>query len=112
MKIIVAGGSLGLLGTLTSNVETLKLGDEAWSDGPELPDTIAAAASLEPEELESPHMMIGGMNKFLPNITVVDSIHYFDENEGWKSMTQKLTMGRYFHTAVLVPSSFASCNND
>lgn len=93
-EVVVAGGDNGDFDLASS--EILNLETMEWRTGPDLPGSLAAAASVPYGDT---FLVVGGYH-----INELDQIYQFDpENEAWIERTEKLETARFYQVAVPLP---------
>jgi hypothetical protein len=104
MSIIVAGGfDTSYLPT----VEILGDGSNEWKTGPELPFGIGYGQMVEDQK--GGVVLIGGYSSISYSNTLYQLPHG-GQDAVWTMMEQKLSTGRYAHTAFLVPDNIVECS--
>jgi hypothetical protein len=106
MSIIVAGGLYG--SSRLSSVEILDEGSNEWQTGPELPFGIAASQMVEDQNGEV--VLIGGGSS---SVGILDTLYQLPnggQDAVWTEMEQKMKIGRYWHTAFMVPDNIVDCS--
>jgi hypothetical protein len=106
MSIIVAGGYDGP--SYLSSVEILHESSNEWQTGPELPFGISLSQMVEDQN--GGVVLIGGESEFEANLDTLYHLPHGGENAVWTKMEQKLKIGRYSHTAFLVPDNIVDCS--
>ncbi len=106
MSIIVAGGYDEP--SYLSSVEILHDSFNEWQTGPELPFGISLSQMVE--DPNGGVVLIGGESEFEANLDTLYHLPHGGENAVWTKMEQKLKIGRYSHTAFLVPDNFVDCS--
>ncbi len=103
-SIIAAGGSGS--GTSTS-VELLDEGASHWRDGPELPTGILHAQMVE--DPLGGVILIGGSSSTNSYSDAMYRLAHAGEGARWMALTQKLSIGRRQHTAIMIPDDIVNC---
>jgi N-acetylneuraminic acid mutarotase len=107
ISIIVVGGTVGgsdntaSPNITTTSVEILDKGSNEWRKGPALPFGIGASQMVEVDN--GGVALIGGGSDSELYLDTIFQLPHGGKNAGWTEMKQKLTTGRYGHTAFLVP---------
>ncbi len=101
-SVIVVGGDNGALMTST---EILDQGASIWQTGPDLPFGIDVAELIE--DSLGGVVLIGGYSAKDQHL---DSLFRLD-NAGaqWEELPQKLSTGRHWHAAFLIPDYLSNC---
>jgi hypothetical protein len=105
MSIIVAGG---FDGSYLSSVEILDEGSNEWQTGPELPFGITASQMVEDQN--GGVVLIGGYSSSVSNLDTLYQLPHGGQDAVWTKMEQKMQIGRYEHTALLIPDNFVECS--
>jgi hypothetical protein len=113
ISIIVAGGVAGWSDNaaspnVTTSVEILDKGSNVWRKGPALPFGIGASQMVEVDD--GGVALIGGGSGSELYLDTIFQLPHGGKNAGWTEMKQKLTTGRYGHTAFLVPDNIVDCS--
>ncbi len=103
-SIIAAGGSGS---GSTASVELLDEGASQWRDGPELPTGIYRAQMVE--DPRGGVILIGGSSSTNAYLHTMYRLAHAEEGARWMELPQKLSIGRYLHTAIMVPDNFVNC---
>jgi hypothetical protein len=104
MSIIVAGS---VDPSTMSTVEILDEGSNAWKTGPELPFGIWRPQMIEDQNKGV--VLIGGQSS---SGTFLDTLYQLPnggQDAVWTKMEQKMKIGRWIHTAIMVPDSIVDC---
>jgi hypothetical protein len=107
MSIIVAGGYNDVSSYLSS-VEILDEGSNEWQTGPELPFGIYRSKMVEDQN--GGVVLIGGKSSSVSNIDTLYHLPHVGQDAVWTKMEQKVKIGRYHHTAFLVPDNIVDCS--
>ena len=100
-SIVAAGG------VSVASVELLDEGASQWRDGPELPVKIYAAQMVE--DPLGGVIVIGGLSSVNSYSDKLYRLAHAGEGAHWIEMPQKLTTGRQYHTAIMVPDNIVNC---
>ncbi len=102
-SVIVVGGDNG---TLMTSTEILDNKASIWQTGPDLPFGIDVAELIE--DSLGGVVLIGGRSE---TDLYVDSLFRLD-NAGahWEKLPQKLSSGRQWHAAFLIPDHLTNCS--
>jgi hypothetical protein len=102
-SIIVVGGNNG---TVMTSTEIFDVGTSIWHTGPDLPFGIYVAEFIE--DSLGGVILIGGRSE---TDLYVDSLFRLD-NAGahWEKLPQKLSSGRQWHAAFLIPDHLTNCS--
>ncbi len=105
MSIIVAGGydSFSL-----SSVEILDEGTNEWRTGPELPFGIYGSQMVEDQN--GGVVLIGGGSSSYDTLDTLYQLPHGGQDAVWTKMEQKMKIGRYVHTAFMVPDNIVDCS--
>jgi hypothetical protein len=103
---IIAVGGYNNSGSMTS-VELLDEGASQWRDGPELPTGIHYAQMVE--DPLGGVILIGGSSSTNAYSHTMYRLAHAEEGARWMELPQKLSIGRYLHTAIMVPDNFVNC---
>jgi hypothetical protein len=106
MSIIVAGGYY----SGSSSVEILDEGSNEWQTGPELPFEIIYSQMVETQN--GGVVLIGG-ESLADCFCSLDSLYQLPhggQDAVWIKMEQNMQIGRYEHTAFLVPDNIVDCS--
>jgi hypothetical protein len=106
MSIIVAGGYDG--SSRLSSVEILDEGSNEWQTGPELPFQIWESQMVEDQN--GGVVLIGGDSSSAGTLGTLYQLPHGGQDAVWTKMEQKMKIGRYEHTAFLVPDNFVDCS--
>ncbi len=106
MSIIVAGGYGG--SSYLSSVEVLDEGSNEWQTGPELRLRIGRSQMVEDQN--GGVVLIGGESSSILNLETLYQLPHGGHEALWTKMEQKLTIGRAWHTAILVPNNIVDCS--
>jgi hypothetical protein len=106
MSIIVAGGRDD--SSRLSSVEILDEGSNEWQKGPQLPFKIRSSQLVEDQN--GGVVLIGGESSFVSNLDTLYQLPHGGQDAVWTKLKQKLTIGRYWHTAILVPDNIVYCS--
>ncbi len=104
-SIIVAGGYTG---ASLSTTEVLDQSNGEWRQGPALPFGIKEAQLVE--DADGGVVLVGGQAEGMPPLDTLFRLPHAGQDGKWEELPQKLKMGRYFHTAFMVPDNLANCN--
>jgi hypothetical protein len=105
MSIIVAGGWNGT--STLSSVEMLGEGSNEWHTGPELPFGIGRPQMIEDQN--GGVVFIGGQSS---SGIYLDSLYQLPnggQDAAWTKMDQKMKIGRWMQTAIMVPENITDC---
>jgi hypothetical protein len=106
MSIIVAGGYY----SGSSSVEILDEGSNEWQTGPELPFEIIHSQMVETQN--GGVVLIGG-ESLADCFCSLDSLYQLPhggQDAVWIKMEQNMQIGRYEHTAFLIPDNIVDCS--
>jgi hypothetical protein len=106
MSIIVAGGYY----SGSSSVEILDEGSNEWQTGPELPFEIIYSQMVETQN--GGVVLIGG-ESLADCFCSLDSLYQLPhggQDAVWIKMEQNMQIGRYEHTAFLIPDNIVDCS--
>jgi hypothetical protein len=107
MSIIVAGGFYG--GSYLSSVEILDEGSNEWQTGPELPFAIDDSQMVEDQN--GGIVLIGGdSSSSVGSLDTLYQLPHGGQDAVWTKMEQKMKIGRFDHTAFLVPDNIVDCS--
>jgi hypothetical protein len=104
-SIIVAGGWND---SQMSSVEILDRGTNEWRRGPDLPYGIQLSQMIEDQH--GGVVLVGGQSSEVQRLDSLFRLPHGGAYAVWTKMEQKLKMGRYWHTAFLVPDNIVDCN--
>jgi N-acetylneuraminic acid mutarotase len=104
-SVVVAGGSGSQ--TYMSSTEVLDEGSNEWRQGPDLPFGIYGAAMVE--DPEGGVILIGGYSSSNKNLDTLFRLSDVGDGASWKEMPQKLQLGRYYPTAMMIPDHIVNC---
>jgi N-acetylneuraminic acid mutarotase len=107
MSIIVAGGSDSFFSYLSS-VEILDEGSNDWQTGPALPFGIDESQIVEDQN--GGVVLIGGYSPSVGRLDTLYQLPHGGQDAVWTKMEQKMLIGRYSHTAILVPDNIVDCS--
>ncbi len=107
MSIIVAGGDYGGSSYLSS-VEILDEGSNEWQTGPDLP--IGIGYSQMVEDQNEGIVLIGGYSSPIGSLDTLFHLPHGGQDAVWTKMEQKMEIGRYAHTAFMVPDNIVDCS--
>jgi N-acetylneuraminic acid mutarotase len=107
MSIIVAGG-LDSGSSYLSSVEILDEGSNEWQTGPELPFGIAESQMVEDQN--GGVVLIGGRSSSASTLDTLYHLPHGGQDAVWTKMEQKMKIGRYDHSASLVPDNIVDCS--
>ena len=105
-SIIVAGGYDEP--SYLSSVEILHESSNEWQTGPELPFGISLSQMVEDQN--GGVVLIGGESESEANLDTLFQLPHGGLDAAWTQMDQKLKIGRYSHTAFLVPDNIVDCS--
>ncbi len=105
MSIIVA---VGWGGSSLSLVEILDEGSKDWRSGPEVPFGIYESQMVEDQN--GGVILIGGSSDSVLNLATLYQLPHGGQDAVWTKMEQKMKMGRFHHTAFLVPDNIVDCS--
>jgi hypothetical protein len=105
MSIIVAGGNDG---SYLSSVEILDEGSNEWETGPELPFGIDESQMVEDQN--GGVVLIGGFSSSVGTLDTLYQLPHGGQDAAWTKMEQKMKIGRFLHTAFLVPNNTVDCS--
>ncbi len=108
MSIIVAGGYDG--SSYLPSVEILDEGSNEWHTGPELPFGIRESQMVEDQN--GGVVLIGGTSSPGVKLDTLYQLSHRGQGAVWTKMEQKLKIGRYRHTAFLVPDNIVDCSSN
>ncbi len=101
-SVIVVGGHNG---TFMTSTEILDQGASIWQTGPDLPFGIDVAQLIE--DSLGGVVLIGG---YSAKDAYLDSLFRLDNAEAqWEELPQKLSTGRHWHAAFLIPDYLTNC---
>jgi hypothetical protein len=103
--IIVAGGYDE---STLSSVEILDLGANKWRAGPFLPFGMSHVQMVE--DPSGGVVLIGGRSDSKTHLDTLYQLPHAGADAGWTKMEQKLKIGRFAHTAFLVPDDGVDCS--
>jgi N-acetylneuraminic acid mutarotase len=106
MSIIIAGGFDG--SSKLSSVEILGEDSNEWQTGPELPFGIDESQMVEDQN--GGVVLIGGYSQSAGRLDTLYQLSHGGQDAVWTKMEQKMTTGRYWHTAFLVPDNTVDCS--
>ncbi len=106
MSIIVASGWEGK--SYLSSVEILDEDSNEWQTGPKLPFALDDAQMVEDQK--GGVFLIGGESSAIPYLDTLYQLPHGGKDAVWTKMEQKLTTGRFQHTAFLVPDNVVECS--
>ena len=106
MSLIVAGG-IGD-GSYLSSVEILDGDSNEWHTGPELPFKIGFSQMVEDQN--GGVVLVGGESSLGSYLDTLFQLTHGGEDAVWAKMEQRLKIGRYWHTAVLVHDKIVDCS--
>jgi N-acetylneuraminic acid mutarotase len=106
MSIIVAGGYY----SGSSSVEILDEGSNEWQTGPELPFEIIYSQMVETQN--GGVVLIGGesLADFVFSLDSLYQLPHGGQDAVWIKMEQNMQIGRYEHTAFLIPDNIVDCS--
>jgi hypothetical protein len=104
-SIIVVGGNNG---TDMKSVEILDEGENEWRNGPDLPFGIWTASLVE--DPIGGVILVGGYSNNDYNLQTLFRLSDAGYDAEWVEMPQKLQIGRFYHTSLLVPDDIATCS--
>jgi hypothetical protein len=104
-SIIVAGGANG---TYLTTTEVLDQSNGEWRQGPALPFAICCNELVE--DADGGVVLVGGRSEGMTNLDTLFRLPHAGQDGKWEELPQKLKMGRYSHTAFMVPDNLADCN--
>ena len=107
MSIIAAGGYAGGSSFLSS-VEILDEGSNEWQTGPELPFGIYRSQMVEDQN--GGVVFIGGQSSSGVYLDTLYQLPNGGQDAVWTKMNQKMKIGRWMHTAIMVPDSSVDCS--
>jgi hypothetical protein len=105
MSIIVAGGWDG---SSLSSVEILDEGSNEWQTGPELPFGIGFSQMVEDQN--GGVVLIGVYSPAADSLDTLYQLPHGGQDAVWIKMEQKMKIGRFRHTAFLVPANIVDCS--
>ncbi len=106
MSIIVAGGEYG--SSYLSSVEILDEDSNEWHTGPELP--FGNYISQMVEDQNGGIVLIGGSSSSVGSLDTLYQLPHGGQDAVWTKMEQKMKIGRFRHTAFLVPDNIVDCS--
>jgi hypothetical protein len=107
-SIIVVGGWNHRNFEKLESVEILDEGASEWRNGPDLPFGISHASLVE--DPSGGVVLVGGNSFDNRHLKTLFSLSDAGDDAKWIEMPQKLKIGRYDHTAFLVPDDVATCS--
>jgi hypothetical protein len=105
MSIIVAGS---VDPSTMSSVEILDEGSTEWKTGPELPFGIWRPQMIE-DQNKGVVLIGGGQTSSGSLLNTLYQLPNGGQDAVWTKMEQKMTIGRWSHTAIMVPDSIVDC---
>ncbi len=105
LSIIVAGGYDD---SYLSSVEILDEGSNEWQTGPELPFGIDNSQLVEDQN--GGVVLIGGYSPSVGTLDTLFQLPHGGQDAVWTKMEQKVKIGRYSHTAFLIPDNIVDCS--
>ncbi len=106
-KMVIAAGGWNHLDR-TQSTEIWHLDSKNFIDGPLMPTATSSASGVMSPDGKT-FFVIGGVNRTNIYTTNIHSLQCFNKNCQWKTMKQKLRVGRYGAVAMLIPKSQAKC---
>ena len=107
MRVIVAGG-FEYYDSATTSVEILDEGSNEWRKGPELPFGIAHSQLVEDQN--GGVVLVGGYSDSENHLSTLRQLPHGGAEAEWSEMEQKLKIGKFWHSAFLVPDNVVDCS--
>jgi hypothetical protein len=105
LSIIVVGGWSNWQ---LASVEILDQDAEEWRNGPDLPLEMYNANMVEDQN--GGVFLVGGHSNGVGPLDTLFQLPHGGEDAVWAKMEQRLKIGRYWHTAVLVHDKIVDCS--
>ena len=99
-RVIVVGGD-------DPTVEILDADSNVWNNGPELPYDIRESQLVE--DGEGGVLLVGGVSRSDGIQNSIFRLSHGGDDATWVELEQKMKIGRYIHSAFLIPDDIVEC---